>query len=126
VKFNEELQRSVWADEIEILNSDFSFKSTLRADERTFEREMANMDLDTAIALASSANQAAGMTQALTGLGGLASAGIQGYAAYEKQQNATLKEETANAQADSTYRLENNTTVPRQGEVTPVTSDRML
>jgi hypothetical protein len=125
-KFNEELQRSIWADEIDLLNGDLGFKRALRADERVFEKEMAEMSLDTAIALASSANQAAGMTQMFTGLGGLASAGIKGYSTWEAQQAAADKEVTTGLQTDATNRLENNTTVPRQGEVAPVTSDRML
>lgn len=85
-KFREALQRSVFEDELSVLESDLSFRSILRADARTFEKEMARLDLNAAIALAhSSAKQAAnqmawaGGTQAVQG-------GLQGWDRYERDK----------------------------------------
>ena len=50
--FQEELLRSVFADEIELLNSDLDFKRLLTLDNNAFLKELADMDINSASELA--------------------------------------------------------------------------
>ncbi len=52
-QFDMALKESVFDDEIDILRKDLKFKSLLDADEQSFQTAMAEMDIATAIALAS-------------------------------------------------------------------------
>lgn len=106
LKFNEELQRSIWSDEIELLNSDLNFKSLLRVDERQFERDIANMDLNTAIALATTASDTENYKRIASGMGDVVKTGAENFDTLSapvknwwetRQQYSTGREEAAAA-----------------------------
>jgi hypothetical protein len=50
-KFQEEMMRSLFAENTSLLRNNFSFKMALLADQKEFEKEIAQMDIDTAIRL---------------------------------------------------------------------------
>lgn len=106
LKFNEELQRSIWSDEIELLNGDLNFKSLLRADERQFERDVANIDLNTAIALATTASDVENYKRISSGMVDVVKTGAENFDTLSapvknwwetRQQYSTGREEAAAA-----------------------------
>lgn len=62
--FREALQRTVFADEIDLLGTDLDFRMLLKADDAKFLKELASIDIDTAMAIAASEAKAAN-TQAI-------------------------------------------------------------
>jgi hypothetical protein len=81
-QFREALQTSIFADEEELLKSDLTFRSILNADDRTFKDELAVLDIDISIGLATSraaGQQASAMYDAA---GKVIQGGIQAGAAY--------------------------------------------
>lgn len=84
VRFKEELTKTIFADETELLNNDLSFRALLRADDRQFQDAMAQMDLDYALQLAAAENKQANQQAMWQGIGGLTQAGIAGYGAYSQ------------------------------------------
>lgn len=77
--FDEALARAAFADEFELMRDDLEFRAMIKADDRKFREELANMDINTALALASAANQQAAQTQMWSGLSTLAQAGAQAF-----------------------------------------------
>ncbi len=80
ISFSEEMQRAIWNDESNLFNSNMEFQNLLQADQRSFQAQLARMDLDTAIALAKTEAKAAGAQQMASGVGTLASAEAMAYA----------------------------------------------
>ena len=58
LSFKEALQASIFKDEEDLLRNDLNFKSMINADERAFKEDIAIMDIDMAIGLASRAAEA--------------------------------------------------------------------
>jgi hypothetical protein len=83
IAFKDELTRAVFADEQELFVNDLSFRHLMRADDRTFADQMAQMDIDYALQIAETENKQANMQMMWSGIGGLTQAGIQGYGAYK-------------------------------------------
>lgn len=59
LQFEEELYRTIFADEEELFRDDLDFRALLAADERAFRDELAQIDINAAIRLAETENKAA-------------------------------------------------------------------
>lgn len=73
--FKEALQRTIFADEIDLLSTDLDFRMLLRADDAQFQKMVANIDIDTALAIASAQAKDAASQQMMGGINTLISAG---------------------------------------------------
>lgn len=91
--FKEELMRTIFADEEELIRDDLDFRALMRADDREFEKLMATMDINTALQIASAESKAANQQQMWGSLGSLASAGIDAAATYQDAQAQKTGEE---------------------------------
>lgn len=91
--FKEELMRSIFSDEEDLLRDDLEFRALMRADDREFEKLMAAMDIETALQIASAESKAANAQQMWQGIGGLVSGGIEAAAAYQDRQSLKTGEE---------------------------------
>jgi hypothetical protein len=67
VKFKEAMMSTIFKNQYELLNKNLTLKSMLRADERDFDRKLAKMDINTAIALLSSELDTAATQQGYQG-----------------------------------------------------------
>ena len=79
VNFEEELTRSIFADEEELFRNDLDFRAMIAADQRTFQDEMAQMDINMALSMAEASNKALSEKQMWDGIGGLVQAGASAY-----------------------------------------------
>lgn len=79
ISFEEEMYRTIFADEEELLRSDLNFRAILAADQRQFQDELAQMNIDMALDLAKSENKALAQKQMWDGVGGLMQAGVFAY-----------------------------------------------
>jgi hypothetical protein len=80
--FEEEMYRTIFADEEELLRDNLDFRAILAADERTFRDEMAQINIDMALDLAKAENKALSEKQMWDGLSGLAQAGAYAYSTF--------------------------------------------
>lgn len=83
ISFTESLQRTMFAEERKLLDENLRFKSLIGATERDFREQAANIDLDTALAVAAAeakGNNAAMKAQAIGGI--ITSGASMGSAAY--------------------------------------------
>lgn len=78
--FEEEMYRTVFADEEELLRNDLDFRALIAADARTFQDEMMKIDLDTALAMSRAENKALSERQMWEGISDLGQAGVSAYA----------------------------------------------
>lgn len=82
IQFEEEMYRSIFADEEELFRNDLEFRSLLNADERTFKDELAQISIDTALDLAKAENRALSERQMWEGLATTAEAGAFAYSKF--------------------------------------------
>jgi len=75
VSFNEALQRTVFADEIDLLSSDLDFRMLLKADDATFNKMLAQIDIDTALEIAKAQAKDTAAQQTVSGVNTLIQAG---------------------------------------------------
>lgn len=73
--FNEALQRTIFADEIDLISSDLDFRMLLKADDAEFQKMLARIDIDTALAIASSQAKDTAAQQTVSGVNQLIQAG---------------------------------------------------
>lgn len=100
--FNDALNRSVFADEEDLMQNDLQFRSMLNADDRSFNEGLANINLDFAVQMANSNNRAAANQQMWTGIGSLAGAGVKGAATYAQMpDSATPSDSLTHEQAEN-------------------------
>jgi len=85
-QFQEELTRSIFADEEELFREDLNFRAMMKADDREFNKQLAEMNISEALRVAAATAQAANATAQWTAAGNLASAGIEGYSDIKKSQ----------------------------------------
>lgn len=52
LRFKEEMNKTLWAKEMDLFNNDLQFKRILKSDERQFERELGKLDINAAMKLA--------------------------------------------------------------------------
>lgn len=90
--FKEELQKSIFGSNTDLVKKGLGNKDVLSADNREFAQALANIDINAALQVAS--NEAADAKQAamISGVGGLATAGV-GY--YGSTKNASTTGSTA-------------------------------
>lgn len=79
INFEEEMTRTIFADEEELYRNDLDFRAMIAADQRTFQDELAQMDINMALNLAEANNKALSEKQLWDGLGGLMEAGVMAY-----------------------------------------------
>jgi len=82
VSFEEEMYRTIFADEEELFRDNLDFRALMAADERTFRDEVSQISLDMALDLSRAENNALSQKQMWDGIGGLAQAGAYGYASF--------------------------------------------
>lgn len=82
LSFNEALQRTIFADEEELLSNSLDFRTAMRADDRTFEKMMASMSADYAIQIANANATQANMQQQWSGIGTMVQGGVSAAKAY--------------------------------------------
>jgi hypothetical protein len=75
--FKQEMARNVLKDNQDLLTNDLAFKAITEADDRQFQREIADMDINYAMDIANNAAKSASQRQTIEGVGGLVSAGIE-------------------------------------------------
>lgn len=79
LKFQEELQKSIFDDERELFENDISFRQALKKDSREFAEMMAQQGLDWKQALSVAEMKSKANEQIWTGVGGAAQAGMSAY-----------------------------------------------
>jgi hypothetical protein len=89
ISFEEELTRSIFADEEELFRNDLDFRAMIAADQRTFRDELAQMDINMALDMAEASNRALSEKQMWDGLGGIIQGGASAYASYKGTPTAT-------------------------------------
>jgi hypothetical protein len=75
VGFQEALQRTVFADEIDLMSSDLDFRMLLKADDAQFNKMLAQIDIDTALEIAKAQAKDAAAQQTVSGINQLIQAG---------------------------------------------------
>lgn len=75
-RFDEEMKRTIFADEAELLQGDLEFRALINADAREFNEMLANMDLETAIAIANAENREANQRGMWEGVSSVASGAV--------------------------------------------------
>jgi hypothetical protein len=88
LKFQEELQKSIFDDERELFENDISFRQALKKDSREFSEMMAKQGLDWKQALSVAEMKSQANQQMWTGAGQIAQAGIQAYGQYNAEDRA--------------------------------------
>jgi hypothetical protein len=82
IAFEEEMYRTIFADEEELLRNDLDFRALLAADERTFRDELSQISLDMALDMSRADNKQASQRQMWEGISGLMQTGIYGYSTF--------------------------------------------
>lgn len=77
LKFQEELNRSIFAEEQDLFNNDINFRSAMNKSNREFIQDMAGMDIDFALSVAAAENRAANQQMIYSGASTMISAGAQ-------------------------------------------------
>lgn len=82
--FREALAKTTFGDDEQLFAQKMSAADLLNMSDNDFKKELANMDLDFAVALAKSDAQSANTAAMAQGVGGLVTGGVQAYAVYKK------------------------------------------
>jgi len=91
--FDEQLKRDVADDNIALLKLKLGNQSALDADQRTFQKELAKIDINEALAMARENSRFAQTQATIGGLGSVTTTAISAYGAY-KNQSPAKKEST--------------------------------
>ena len=67
--FKEQITREIFEDQTDLLKDSYAFENMIRADDRTFQKELANMDINYALDLAKNAQKAESTQAAIGGVG---------------------------------------------------------
>ena len=86
--FKNALIENTFKDEQDLLASNLTFRRALSADQRDFTKWISQMDLDTALQIASASAQASATAGKLSALSTVVSTGARAYSAYEEQKTA--------------------------------------
>jgi hypothetical protein len=90
VAFEEEMYRTIFADEEELFRDNLDFRALMAADERSFRDEISQISLDMALDLSRAENKALSQKQMWDGIGGLMQAGAYGYAAFGEMPTSSI------------------------------------
>jgi hypothetical protein len=91
--FKEAMMNAAFQNQQQLLNESFRLRGLLRADGRDFEKQLAQMDIETAMQVLEAEMDAEKEGMFYQGLQGLVSAGVQGYVGYKKQQAQAARDE---------------------------------
>jgi len=83
VSFNENLQRSIFSEEMDLFSNSLEFRNYMYADARDAQKQLADLDIDFAMQVAMADNKAASSQMMWSGIGNMVSAGAS-YAAAMK------------------------------------------
>lgn len=100
VQFKEALTEAIFKEEMNLLKDDLSFRRKMAADEREFEKMLADIDIDFAIKLALQEAEAEQIAQMATGAKTAVTGGMEAFEAYNKSQGT--QNGTTSTQAPST------------------------
>lgn len=96
VSFNENLQRSIFSEEMDLFSSSLEFRNYMYADARDAQKQLSELDIEFAMQVAMADNKAAGSQMMWSGIGSMVGAGTK-YAARGKpgtaNENASTSEE---------------------------------
>jgi hypothetical protein len=92
LSFDEELARTMFAEELDLFNDDLDFRAMIAADEREFELDIANINIDFALKMGESSSAQANQQMMWQGIGSLAEAGAAAYAKYGKSTSTNNEE----------------------------------
>lgn len=92
IKFQEELQRTIFAEEESMFQSDLLFRSMINAKGREFTSQLAQIDLDFALQIATMENEAASQRMMWQGAASAVSGGLDAYAASQPSTVPTTLE----------------------------------
>ena len=95
--FKEAMMNAAFQNQQQLLNESFRLRGLLRADGRDFEKELANMDIETAMQVLEAEMDAEKEAMFAQGLQGLVSAGAQAYGSYKGSQATTTQQNLDNA-----------------------------
>jgi hypothetical protein len=95
--FKEAMMNAAFQNQQQLLNESFRLRGLLRADGRDFEKQLAQMDIETAIQVLEAEMDAEKEGMFYQGLQGLVSAGAQGYGAYKANKASTTQQNLDNA-----------------------------
>lgn len=90
VSFNEALQQSIFADEMDLFSSSLEFRNYMYADMREAQKQLAEIDIEFALQVANADNQAASGQMMWSGVGNVLGAGLS-YAAGNKSTPKTYE-----------------------------------
>ena len=85
VQFKEALTEAIFKEEMNLLKDDLSFRRKMAADEREFEKMLADIDIELAIKLALQEAEAIQVAQVVSGAKAVVTGGIQAYEAGETE-----------------------------------------
>jgi hypothetical protein len=80
IKFDEALKEAVFDEEIDLMRDNFAFNKLMSAEEAEFQKGLANMSLDAAIALSRSQMESANKSAVVSGVGSAITQGAGYYA----------------------------------------------
>ena len=100
IGFREALQRTIYKDEIDLLSSDLDFRMLLKADEAEFQKMLAKIDIDTALAIAAASAKDAAAQSIVSGVNKLVTAGAT-YASTPGAEQTTVGGSNFNPEAFS-------------------------
>lgn len=84
IEFQEELARTLFNEELDLFRDDLDFRSMINADEREFELDIANINIDFALKMAESSAEQANQQMMWQGFGTAVEGGLSAYAKYGK------------------------------------------
>lgn len=77
LQFDEELARTLFDEELDLFNDDLDFRAMINADEREFELDVANINIDFALKMGESEARGESQRQMWSGFGTLVETGIK-------------------------------------------------
>ena len=100
--FQEELMRSIFGEELDMLNDSLDFRAMMSADEREFNDMMAAIDLDFAMQISKAENKAASNRMIWEGAGTAASGAARAYSSSDSSSDSNA----SSGEEDTTGSLE--------------------
>jgi len=88
-QFDIALKESIFDEEIDLMKNDLKFRQLMDADEATFQRMLADMDIDSAFALASQQRKDENRSQMISGATEVLSKGASYYAGLNREPEVT-------------------------------------
>jgi hypothetical protein len=117
-KFEEAMIESIFEENSKLLRDDISFKIALMGEQREFEKEIAQMDIDTAIRLLEGELEDIKESQTYTGLQSFASGAASLAAGYKSSNSSTPQ--PSNIQNSTNYGLGVDTSISEPAPIAPI------